>query len=77
MKSKPAQKAVKSMGNSQGPSLETPKEIIENIAIRKGTVTEAFKKRANEEAKEGRRDLLRLIQGSEEIRDSYSKALEM
>jgi hypothetical protein len=57
--------------------MESAQEVIEEIARRKGTYAESFKRQAEEEAREGRRGMLQAIQGAEEIREDLSKALKM
>jgi len=57
--------------------MESAREIIEEIAMRKGTYTESFRRQAEEEAKKGRKGMLQAMQGAEEIREDLSKALKM
>lgn len=51
--------------------------VIEEIARRKGSFTDAFKREAEEEARKGRKGMLQAIEGSEEIREDLAKALKM
>lgn len=53
------------------------REYIEELARRKGTFTESFRRQAEEEAESGRPTLLQVIQGSEENREDLSNALQM
>jgi predicted transcriptional regulator len=52
-------------------------KTIEEIARRKGTFTDAFRREAKIEAKNGRRGMLEAMEGSEEIREDLSKSLKM
>jgi hypothetical protein len=52
-------------------------EYIEDLARRKGTFTDAFRRQAKEEAVNGRPGMLQAVEGSEEIREDLSKALQM
>jgi hypothetical protein len=56
---------------------ETARTIIEGIARRKGTFTDAFKREAEDEAMYGRRGMLQAMESGEEIRDGFSKLLKM
>ena len=57
--------------------MDSAREYIEELARRKGAFTESFRRRAEEEADNGRPALLQVIQGSEEIRVDLSKGLQM
>jgi hypothetical protein len=56
---------------------DSPQEVIEAIARSKGTITEAFRQKAMEDANEGRSSTLEVIRSLEEIREDHSRALEM
>ena len=56
---------------------EKARAFIEGLARRKGTFTDAFRRKAEAKAKEGEDELLQAIEGSEEIRIDLSKALKM
>ncbi|KAF2262892.1 hypothetical protein CC78DRAFT_605161 [Lojkania enalia] len=56
---------------------EEARAEIEELARRKGTFTDAFKREAEEEAKKGRKGMLQAIEGSEEIREDLEKALKI
>lgn len=56
---------------------EDARAVIEEVARRKGTFTHAFRREAEQEAKDGRKGMLQAIQGSEEIREDLAKALKM
>lgn len=56
---------------------EEARMVIEGLARRKGTFTAAFRREAEEEAKNGRQGMLQAIEGSEEIREDLAKALKM
>lgn len=51
--------------------------VIEELARRKGSFTHAFRLKAEEEARNGRSDLLQLIEGGEEIREDLAQTLKM
>lgn len=67
------------MSQYTGPDTITkdPRAFIEDLARRKGTFTDAFKRKAKEEAENGRGDMLQAIEGSEENREDLSRALKM
>jgi hypothetical protein len=67
------------MGKNSGPgtTVEDPRAFIEELARRKGTFTDAFRREAEEEAEKGRKSMLQMIEGGEEIREDLAKALEM
>ena len=52
-------------------------EFIEAFARSKGTFTPDFRIWAKEEAADGRPGMLQAVEGSEEIREDLSKALQM
>jgi hypothetical protein len=56
---------------------EDARAVIEELARRKGTFTDVFKREAKEEAENGRKGMLQAIEGSEEIREDLAKALKM
>jgi hypothetical protein len=56
---------------------ETAQEIVEDIARRKGTFTDAFRQEAEDQAKSGRRGMLQAMESGEEIREDFSKLLKM
>lgn len=56
---------------------EEARAVIEELARRKGTYTDAFKREARAEAKKGREGMLQLIEGSEEVREDLAEALKM
>lgn len=56
---------------------EDARAFIQELAGRKGTFTDAFRREAEEEAKNGRKGMLQAIQGGEEIRQDLAKALRM
>jgi hypothetical protein len=58
-------------------TIEDARAVIEEIARRKGSFTDSFKREAEEEAKNGRRGMLQAIEGGEEIREDLVKALKM
>jgi hypothetical protein len=55
----------------------TAREIVEDIARRKGTFTDAFRQEAKNQAREGRRGMLQAMESGEEIREDFSKLLKM
>jgi hypothetical protein len=67
------------MDKNSGPvtTTEDARAVIEELARRKGTFTHAFRREAEEEAKNGRKGMLQAIEGSEEIREDLAKALKM
>lgn len=67
------------MGKNSGPvtTTEDARAVIEELARRKGTFTDAFRREAEEEAENGRKGMLQAIEGSEEIREDLSKALKI
>lgn len=67
------------MGKSSGPvtTIENARAVIEELARRKGTFTNAFRREAEEEAKKGRKGMLQAIGGGEEIREELANALKM
>jgi hypothetical protein len=67
------------MGEDSVP-VTTKKEaraVIEELARRKGTYTDAFKREARAEAEKGRKGMLQAIEGREEVREDLAKALKM
>lgn len=58
-------------------SKEDARAFVEAVSRSKGTFTDAFKQKANLEAKNGREGMLQAIEGGEEIREDLVKALEM
>jgi hypothetical protein len=56
---------------------ETARTIVEGIARRKGTFTDAFRREAENEATYGRRGMLQAMESGEEIREDFSKLLKM
>jgi hypothetical protein len=67
------------MGKNSGPvtTIEDARVVTEEIARRKGTFTDAFRREAEEEAENGRKGMLQAIEGGEEIREDLAKALKM
>lgn len=67
------------MGKNSGPvtTIEDARVVIEELARRKGTFTDAFRREAEEEAENGRKGMLQAIEGGEEIREDLAKALKM
>ena len=67
------------MGENSGPvtTIEDAREVIEEIARRKGTFTDAFRRDAEEEANKGRKGMLQAIEGSDEIRKDLANSLRM
>jgi hypothetical protein len=57
--------------------MESAKELIEKIARLKGTFTASFRRQAEQDAEQGRGELLQVMQGAEENREDLSKALNM
>ncbi|KID97303.1 ATPase-like, ATP-binding domain protein, partial [Metarhizium majus ARSEF 297] len=56
---------------------EDARAFIQELAGRKGTFTDAFRREAEEEAKNGRKGMLQAIQGGVEIRQDLAKALRI
>lgn len=56
---------------------EEARAFIEELARRRGTYTNAFKREARAEAKKGREGMLQVIEGSEEVRKNLAMALKM
>lgn len=56
---------------------EDARAVIEELALRKGTFTRAFRLQAEAEARDGRSGMLQAIQGSEEIREDLARTLKM
>lgn len=67
------------MSNEPHPrvSKETAREHIEEIAISKGSYSDAFRREAEAEARIGRKGMLQALKGGEEIRADLVKALTM
>lgn len=67
------------MGKNSGPvtTIEDARVVIEELARRKGTFTDAFRREAKEEAENGRKGMLQAIESGEEIREDLAKALKM
>lgn len=67
------------MGKHSGPMITTKdaRAVIEELARRKGTFSDAFRREAEEEAENGRRGMLQAIEGSEEIREDLVKVLKI
>jgi predicted transcriptional regulator len=60
-----------------GSSRETARTTVEEIAQRKGTFTEDFRREAENEAKNGRRGMLQAMEIGKEVREDFSKLLKM
>lgn len=58
-------------------TVEEGRAVIEDIARRKGTFTDAFKQEAEEEARSGRMGMLQAVEGGEENRVDLNEALKM
>ncbi|OKL55903.1 hypothetical protein UA08_08808 [Talaromyces atroroseus] len=67
------------MDGNPGPvtTIEDARTVIEELARHKGTFTPAFRQEAEEEAKNGRKGMLQVIEGSEETREDLAKALKI
>lgn len=67
------------MGKKSRPvtTIKDARVVIEELARRKGTFTDAFRREAEEEAENGRKGMLQAIEGGEEIREDLAKALKM
>lgn len=58
-------------------NIEDARAVIEELARRKGSFTEAFRREAEEEAANGRRGMLQAMEGGEENREDLAEALKM
>jgi hypothetical protein len=67
------------MGKNSGPvtTIEDARTVVEELARRKGTFTDAFRREAEEEAENGRKGMLQAIEDGEEIREDLATALKM
>lgn len=67
------------MGRNSGTvtTIKDGRAFIEEVARCKGTFSDAFRRRAEEEAANGHKELLQMIEGGEENRKDLAKALEM
>jgi hypothetical protein len=67
------------MGENSVPvrTKEEARAVIEKLARRLGTYTDAFKREAKAEAEKGRKGMLQAIEGNEEVRENFARALKM
>lgn len=72
-------KAVGDMGENLGSvtTTEDAREVIENIALSKGAVTDALRRKAKEEAKNGCKDVQRAVEGLNELRKNLLRTMKV